>query len=787
MKKFKHILTIFLFATFLAWNMNAMAQTYSITVIQPNGGESWAVGTSHLISWTDNLSGAVKIELLQADTVFRTITSSVTGSTYSWAIPDSTVFVGTNFKVKISSTVNNTISDVSDNVFTIISTPTGGTIHVVQPDVAGISWAVGTTHLISWTANETVKIELLQADTVFRTITSSVTGSTYSWAIPDSSVFVGTNFKIKVTSTANSAVTDTSDNAFAITSTPTGGTIRVVQPDVAGISWAVGTTHLLSWTADETVKIELLQADTVFRTITSSTTGSTYNWAIPDSAVFVGSNFKIKVTSTANSAVTDTSDNAFAIIATPTGGTIHVVQPDVAGISWAVGTTHLLSWTDNLSDSVKIELLQADTVFRTIINSTAGSTYGWAIPDSAVFVGSNFKIKVTSTANSAVTDTSDNAFAITATPTGGTIHVVQPDVAGISWVIGTTHLLSWTASEPVKIELLQADTVFRTITSSVTGTTYYWAIPDSAVFVGANFKVKISSTANSAVSDTSDNVFAITATSSGGTIHVVQPNEAGISWVIGTTKLLSWTASEPVKIELLQADTVFRTITSSVTGTTYSWAIPDSTVFVGTNFKIKITSTANSTISDTSDNAFAITATSSGGTIRVVQPNGGEIWPIGTTQLLSWTANETVKIELLQADTVFRTITSSVTGSTYSWAIPDSTVLAGTNFKIKVTSTANSAVTDTSDNVFSLIQPPRIQVYPNPSTTHVIMKFNNKVHENYILTLYNRYNIIIMTKPVNTSFTKELRINTFDLPNGIYFLRLTSARGVISKKIIVQH
>ena len=81
MKRFKHILTAFLLAMLTAWSLSATAQTYSVTVIQPNGGETWAQGTSHLISWTDNLSGPVKIQWSINGGTYMTITGalSVTG------------------------------------------------------------------------------------------------------------------------------------------------------------------------------------------------------------------------------------------------------------------------------------------------------------------------------------------------------------------------------------------------------------------------------------------------------------------------------------------------------------------------------------------------------------------------------------------------------------------------------------------------------------------------------------------------------------------------------------
>ncbi len=798
----------------------------SIQLVQPDvAGISWVKGTSHLISWTGfPTSSPVKIELLRGstDTLYRTIVSSTTGSTYTWAIPDSSTYVGTDFKVRVSSVADTTVSDTSSNTFTITSAPTGLSIQLVQPDAAGISWVKGSSHLISWTsnlaANSPVKIELLRGstDTLYRTIVSSTTGSTYTWAIPDSSTYVGTNFKVRVSSVADTTVSDTSSNTFTITSAPTGLSIQLVQPDAAGISWVKGSSHLISWTsnlaANSPVKIELLRGstDTLYRTIVSSTTGSTYTWAIPDSSTYVGTDFKVRISSIADTTVSDTSSNTFTITSTPTGRSIQIVQPDAAGISWVKGSSHLISWTSNLAaDSpVKIELLRGstDTLYRTIVSSTTGSTYTWTIPDSSTYVGTDFKVRISSIADTTVSDTSSNTFTITSTPTGLSIQIVQPDEAGISWVKGSSHLISWTsnlaADSPVKIELLRGstDTLYRTIVSSTTGSTYTWAIPDSSTYVGTDFKVRISSIADTTVSDTSSNTFTITEYPTGRSIQIVQPDEAGISWVKGSSHLISWTsnlaADSPVKIELLRGatDTLYRTIVSSTTGSTYTWAIPDSSAYVGTDFKVRISSIVDTTVADTSSNAFTITAYPTGLSIQIVQPDAAGIsWALGSSHLISWTsnlaANSPVKIELLRGstDTLFRTITSSTTGSTYTWTIPDSSSYVGNNFKIRISSISDTTVSDTSSNAFALIQQPKIDIYPNPSATKVTLRFGVHVDEDVTLALYNRYNVRIMERSVNTRFTKEVHITTFDLPNGIYFLRLTSGNQVILRKLVVQH
>jgi hypothetical protein len=139
------------------------------------------------------------------------------------------------------------------------------------------------------------------------------------------------------------------------------------------------------------------------------------------------------------------------------------------------------------------------------------------------------------------------------------------------------------------------------------------------------------------------------------------------------------------------------------------------------------------------------------------------------------------------ANAFYRMIKSSTTGSSYTWTIPDDAAYVGTDFKVRISSIADGNVSDTSNNVFAMTQQLKIDVYPNPSTAHVTLRFRDNDNENYTLILYNRYNIRVMLRRVNTTYIKEVRINTFDLPSGIYFLRLTSGKQVISRKIIVQH
>jgi hypothetical protein len=159
------------------------------------------------------------------------------------------------------------------------------------------------------------------------------------------------------------------------------------------------------------VKIELYNGTTLSRTIALSTPLSTgtYNWTIPSTQT-LGSSYKIKVTSTTNSAYSDTSNSAFTI-ATPS---ITVTAPN-GGESYTRGTVMPITWKygGNPGANVKILLYKGLFLSRTLTLSTSLSAgkYNWTVPSTQA-VGSTYKIKIISTTNSSYSDSSNASFTI---------------------------------------------------------------------------------------------------------------------------------------------------------------------------------------------------------------------------------------------------------------------------------------------------------------------------------------------------------------------------------------
>jgi len=84
-------------------------------------------------------------------------------------------------------------------------------------------------------------------------------------------------------------------------------------------------------------------------------------------------------------------------------------------------------------------------------------------------------------------------------------------------------------------------------------------------------------------------------------------------------------------------------VVSTPSNGTYQWIIADD-LQPDSDYKLKIISVNDGSISDMSDSNFTI----EGGSITVTSPNSGEIWQAGTPHPITWTdnINENVKIDL---------------------------------------------------------------------------------------------------------------------------------------------
>jgi hypothetical protein len=128
----------------------------TITVISPNGAETWDTHWFFPVKWTSaGGSGNVKIDLsIDGGLTWRPLTSFAVANngTRNVNVPDTP---SDRCLVRIRSVQNPAVSDVSDAFFTIRDAPPPATLTVISPN-GGEVWPPGGTAAVTWTTTGVV-------------------------------------------------------------------------------------------------------------------------------------------------------------------------------------------------------------------------------------------------------------------------------------------------------------------------------------------------------------------------------------------------------------------------------------------------------------------------------------------------------------------------------------------------------------------------------------------------------------------------------------------------------
>jgi hypothetical protein len=184
-----------------------------ITVISPNGGENWVIGTTQSINWiSDGIHGQVRIDLsLDGGNTWKTIVNSTPNDgNQAWKVtgPDTA-----DARIRVVSVNNQDVYDVSDANFTIASP----TITTVSPN-GGENWDVGTSQPITWISEGgtgLVRIDLSRdGGSTWKTIIpSTLNDGSQSWKVTGPAT---AEARIRVISINNRDIFDISDADFTI-------------------------------------------------------------------------------------------------------------------------------------------------------------------------------------------------------------------------------------------------------------------------------------------------------------------------------------------------------------------------------------------------------------------------------------------------------------------------------------------------------------------------------------------------------------------------------------------
>ncbi|RQV94255.1 hypothetical protein EH220_07360, partial [bacterium] len=285
--------------------------TPTVSMITPNGGENWLVGSVNTISWgTGSLGGNVKLELNRdyPSGAWETIIASTPNDgSYSWTTAGSAT---THARFRVSLVSDPQVSDESNTDF-IIATPS---ITLTGP-VGGESWTIGSIQQIAWSLyglSGTVQVYINRGyPSGSWEYLGQTTLSYMNWTVTSPSTSTA---RVKVQLAANPSYNDISDNNFSID----GPWIQVDYPN-GSESLTPGTTCIVRWSkfnlsGNVDVKINRAYPSGGWETLASGVSADSLVWTVDAGGTSAA---RIQVVSSSSSSVYDYSDANFTIL-TPT-------------------------------------------------------------------------------------------------------------------------------------------------------------------------------------------------------------------------------------------------------------------------------------------------------------------------------------------------------------------------------------------------------------------------------------------------------------------------------------
>jgi len=685
MKKiYSIVLTFLLFVS--------LVNAASITITSPNGGEVWAGCTQKTITWVAvGTSNNYTIDYTtDGGASWVSVTSSlyITNGTYTWTVPN---INSTNCRIRIIDSNSPTVSDLSDNTFSITApllllAPNGGEV-----------WQAGSSKSINWLANGTsnyynISYSINAGGSWTNIVTNQyISGQTYNWNVPNNP---SSQCLVRIQDYSNtSCMVDISDNLFTIS--PPTPVIYVTFPNSTTTLYA-GNSYNITWNSfyvnSNVVKIEYsINGGNTWIPITTSTTNSgTFLWNVPWN---LSNQCLIKITDLSNPNTFDQSDAMFTI-ASPF---ISITSPN-GSENWQGCSSKSITWTSGGTSGTFLVYYSSNNGNTwTYLGSSSGSTYTWnSLPN---INSSNCLVKIQDNNNSSIKDSSDATFIINQ---NNDIIITSPN-GGEQWEAGTTKPINWVSAPSVSsfsvYYSVNNGNSWNTITSQTSNKTINWTIPNSPT---NNALIKVTDYNNSCKTDISDSTFSITPPTP--LITVTYPN-SNITTYSGNSITIQWTTSyltdNYVKIEFSSNDgQTWQTVANPTENDgSHNWVLP---IVSSTQCRFRVSSYLNNNIFDESDVNFKVLPPF----ITVTSPNGGETWKGCQSKSITWNSGGTsgtfaIYYSINNGNTW--TYISNATGSSYTWnQVAD--VGNSNNCLIKVQDQNNSNIKDSSDAVFTLLK-----------------------------------------------------------------------------------
>lgn len=677
----------------------------TLQLTSPVGGEQWESGSVQQIMW--NSSG------LSPDTKFTLSYSTDGGGTwrsiggdipntglYSWKVPR---VISDHCRIKLEIEQSEPFETVTPADFSISYRI--GSLNLSAP-LSGTAMIAGNRLRIAWSYLDMDPADLVilsirrnGTSTYSRIAWLPVAAGEYNWLVPADLVPGEYTFRIQ-------AYQDIQDELSYYLNFRKPA-ITLLQPN-GGKVWETGSNNTVLWastnlgsSAGINIQYSLSEDagwhDMVLKT---ANTGS-YGWRIP--VLPSSTSFQVRISIDGVPDEYDVSDR----VNTLAGSSLTLISPN-GGENWQPGTVKRITWSSSRVPSAD-QLLLSYTNDQGLNWNPVGDgavpnsgSYAWMVPlcsDS-----NQCRVRIENSGEVPVRDESNNNFRI-----AGTFLEITSPAGGEQWPSTSFQTVRWNSRN-----IPPGDTVRIEYLNETNGSSYWSRLTEclnsgvcqvEVPCVSSTSRVSLQLSHQSGCSFRSNSVVILP---SG--LSITSPGPSA-EWIAGTMQTVSWTSRD------LRPD-LYLSVLYRKTGETYwrTWmeSVPNSGTAVAVfpacdsvSYQLKLCYRKNGTeLVSTESEPFAVT----GSRIQVTSPNGGEVFPSGSLQTITWIpqnmpASGKVKIDLL-GDTLpgSNILASSApnTGS-FQWTVP--VVGRNSRVQVRVTSMEVGTVYDISDGFFEIAKP----------------------------------------------------------------------------------
>jgi|FLOH01.1.fsa_nt_gi hypothetical protein len=771
MPKWALLLSMFIIFAFVAKSQN-------LTLISPNGGETWMYGTTQTIAW--QLDGGFEdlyFEYLADDGTYWNYLGyvsaydSITSITFT-----NYLYANDSAKIRISLYDDPDVFDETDGYLTILDNP----IYFYSPSNGQRIYG-GHDFTLSWynySFDTTDVSYTMDGGATWNLIESSYTGNYLEWTTP---VVVSDQCMIKVAN-ANDPSDYGLSTTFSIIETPTAS---IISPN-GGEVWNYGDTETVSWSGTNLPTYLYLQYSTdggqdwgyLGYGYGDETGGSTQVYVPFEPST----NTLVRLVDPNYDIILDESDQPFTIYVPPV-----IMYSPYEGQQFYIKDRTWISWLTSGISEVNIDLSIDGGTTWTSIDQNIDADQGWYQWEISGSPSTNCKIRVSDASDATKFGISDE-FTLLATP----IITLDNPIGGEIWNTNVLHTISWTYNNPdayyVYIDYSNDNGqnwnyLGYSINENDQGS-IEWQTPQ---FESDSYLIRVRDSYLDFVSDTSS-IFAIR-TFPETPICIVTVDS------ITNNNMIIW--DKPID-DLISSFIVYK---ESDIMNTYvpigTIAYDSNSIFIDTNSNPAVKSYRYRLgFSDSEGNEYPMGLMHQ--SIHLAINKGvGDSWNLIWTKYIGFDVSS-YNIYRSANGSNYELI-STISSSFHSYTdvnAPNGNVfyyievindigcnVPGRNISRSISNIATNNILGIEDSQINI----EAKLYPNPANNMVNLKLGSSEQSYKIQMIDLTGKVILNENIVNPKVSQTLKLNTETLHEGFYFLKISSGNNTIAKKLIVRH